>query len=134
MRVLILVGATAVAALLTVLPLALLDDPRHAAAGGLAAVLCLIPAAGTILLARLVGPNDPDATTTVILVGIGLRFGGVVAGTFALGDAVTAAGIGRERFAGWVVFFYLITLTAESVLVMRPSGRRQDSTTPADSP
>jgi hypothetical protein len=124
-RVLILVGATAIAALLTVLPLALLDDPKHAAAGGLAAALCLIPAVGTLLLAGLVG-GGPDSGTTVILVGIGMRFGGVVAGTFLLGDAVTAAGIGRERFAGWVVFFYLMTLTAESVLVMRPSAGRAD--------
>jgi len=128
-RVLILVGATTVAALLTVLPLALLDDPRHAAAGALAVVLCLIPAVGTLLLAGAVGRGDPDRDTTVILVGIGLRFGGVVAGTFALGDVVTAAGIGRERFAGWVVFFYLMTLTAESILLLRPDPR-----TPADSP
>jgi len=133
-RVLILLGATTVAGLLTVLPLALLDDPRHAAAGGLAAVLCLIPAVGTLLLAGAVGRGDPDQHTTVILVGIGLRFGGVVAGTFLLGDAVTAAGIGRERFAGWVVFFYLMTLTAESVLVMRPAAGRPDPKTPADSP
>lgn len=129
MRVLILIGATAVAGLLTVLPLALLDDPNHAAAGGLAAVLCLIPAVGTLLLGGLVGQNDPDTTTTVILVGIGFRFVGVTAGVFLLDGVVTAAGIGRERFAGWAVFFYLMTLTAESVLVLRPGPR-----TPADTP
>ena len=133
MRVLILVGVTAAAALLTVVPLALLDGPTHAAAGGLAAALCLIPAVGTLVLAGLVG-GGPDNRTTVILVGIGLRFGGVVAGTFLLGDAVTAAGIGRERFAGWVVFFYLITLTAESVLVMWPGPGRTAPTPPADAP
>ncbi|QDU23997.1 hypothetical protein [Urbifossiella limnaea] len=129
MRVLILVGATAGAGLLTVLPLALLDDPRHAAAGTLAAALCLIPAVGTLLLAGAVGPGDPDTTTTVILVGIGLRFVGVTAGVFLLDGAVTAAGIGRERFAGWAVFFYLMTLTAESVLLLHPGP-----TPPADSP
>ena len=134
MRVLILVGVTAVAALLTALPLALFDDPRHAAAGGLAAALCLIPAVGTLLLAGAVGRSDPEQHTTVILVGIGLRFGGVVAGTFLLGDAVTAAGIGRERFAGWVVFFYLMTLTAESVLVMRLPAGRPTPTSPGNPP
>ncbi|MFO0799564.1 MAG: hypothetical protein U0804_19005 [Gemmataceae bacterium] len=129
MRVLILVGTTTGVGLLTVLPLALLDDPRHAATGTLAAALCLIPAVGTLLLAGAVGPGDPDATTTVILVGIGLRFVGVTAGVFLLDGAVTAAGIGRERFAGWAVFFYLMTLTAESVLVLRPGP-----TPPADPP
>jgi hypothetical protein len=127
--VLILVGATAAEALLTVLPLALLDDPRHAAAGGLAAVLCLIPAVGTLVLAGVVGRNDPDTTTTVILAGIGFRFVGVTAGVFLLDGAVTAAGIGRERFAGWAVFFYLMTLTAESILILRP-----DPSPPADVP
>lgn len=134
MRVLILVGATTVAALLTVLPLALLDDPRHAAAGGLAAGLCLIPAVATLLLAGVVGRDGPDQGTTVILAGIGFRLGGVVAGTFLLGDAVAAAGIGRERFAGWVVFFYLLTLTVESVLVMRPQQGRPTPTTSGDPP
>ena len=134
MRVLILVGATTVAGLLTALPLALLDDPRHAVAGGLAAALCLIPAVGTLLLAGAAGRGGPDRGTTVILVGIGLRFGGVVAGTFLLGDAVTAAGIGRGRFAGWVVFFYLLTLTVESVLVMRPQPGRPTPTTPGEPP
>ena len=133
MRVLILVGATAVAALLTVLPLALLDDPRHAAAGGLAAALCLIPAVGTLVLAGLVG-NDSDLRTTVILGGIGFRFVGVTAGVFLLDGAVTAAGIGRERFAGWAVFFYLMTLTAESVLVMRPQAGRPTPTNPGNPP
>lgn len=130
---LILVGATALAALLTVLPLALLDDPRHAAAGGLAAALCLIPAVGTLVLAGFVG-TDPDLRTTVILAGIGFRFVGVTAGVFLLDGAVTAAGIGRERFAGWAVFFYLMTLTAESVLVLRPSVRSPDPRPPADVP
>lgn len=120
MRVLVLVGATAVAALATVVPMAALGDPKHAAAGGVAAALCLIPAVGTLLLAGVVGRDGPDRGTTVILAGIGLRFGGVVAGTFLLGDAMTAAGIGRERFAGWVVFFYLVTLTAESALLVWP--------------
>lgn len=130
MRVLILLGATAAAYLLAVVPLAVLDDPRHAAAGGLAAVLCLIPAVGTLLLAGAVGADDPDTVTTVILVGIGLRFGGVTAGVFLLDGAVTAAGIGRERFAGWAVFFYLMTLTAESVLLVRSPGPKTPAVPP----
>jgi hypothetical protein len=133
-RVLILVVATTAAGMLTVLPLALLADPGHAAAGALAAVLCLIPAAGTLLLAGVVGRGDPDRDTTVILAGIGFRFVGVTAGVFLLGDAVTAAGIGRERFAGWAVFFYLMTLTAESVLLVWPLTGRPDPTTPAAPP
>jgi hypothetical protein len=129
-KVLVLVGVTAAVALVTVVPMAVLDDTGHATAGCVAAALCLIPAVGTLLLAGIAGRDDPNVGTTVILTGIGFRFVGVVAGTFLLGDAMAAAGIGRERFAGWVVFFYLITLTAESTLLMWPQTARPDPVNP----
>ena len=76
------------------------------------------------MLADAVARNTPDFGPVAILVGTAMRMTVAVLGVVVLGEALGRVGVGRERFANWVAFLYLITLTIESGLLIRGRNTR----------
>jgi hypothetical protein len=85
-----------------------------------AALICVVPAAGTLAWATWALGDSGENQTAAVLGGTGLRLFAVVGVGMALFFAVpTFAGV---AFFVWLVFFYLVTLTFEVVLLVRRLG------------
>jgi hypothetical protein len=83
-----------------------------------AAVVCLVPAGATLLLAKL---GSPDQRALLILGGSGIRMF-VVLGVVLLLNLTTSY-FQPIGFALWVLVFYLVTLAMEvALLVQEQSG------------
>lgn len=118
MKVLLLVGVTVVAWVLAV-PLAVaVDGSGHWLSGTVAAVLCLLPAVGTLTMLGYTEKKSPAVALGAVLVAPLLRLVVVCLVGGALFWGVPELRAVPIRFVGWVLAFYLITLVAETVLAL----------------
>jgi hypothetical protein len=83
-----------------------------------AALLCLLPTAATLLWCDLVLRGTPEQQLAAVLGGTGLRMVFVVGAALALFYNMPEY-FGFGRFWLWVIVFYLATLALEMVLVVR---------------
>jgi hypothetical protein len=116
--VLYLVGVSAAAWLLAALP------ARHLGGGdpavvhsGTALLLCLLPAAATLLWAGWAGRHSPEQQLLMVLGGTGVRMGVVLGAALALTSLVPY--YHHQGFWLWLLLFYLLTLALEVVLVVK---------------
>ena len=131
MRVLLLVGVTGLAWLGLALAAAAIDGDRHWLPSAAAAVLCLVPAVGTTVLATVTEYRSPVEAIGAVLMAPLIRLVVVLMGGFVLWRAVPAFRDDPARFGAWVLGFYLITLAAETaVLLSRPGSVRPAPTGP----
>jgi hypothetical protein len=124
-KVLWLVAVTlgVVGAALTVAVLA--DGSEHWLPGGVAVVLCLFPAVGTLVAAQMTERRTPVASIGFILVAPLIRLILVLAVGGLLGMAVPGLRASPARFAFWVAGCYLVTLVVETTVLLvgaRPHG------------
>jgi hypothetical protein len=87
---------------------------------GVAALLCLVPTAVTLLWCDLVLGGSPEQQLAAVFGGTGLRMVFVVAVGMVLYFNFEA--FNRTDFWLWVILFYLATLTLEMALVLRRQG------------
>jgi hypothetical protein len=130
-RVLLLCGGSAAFWLLASLPFRILADDRErgnaaVAYAGVAMLLCLIPACGTLLWASRSLNRSPDEQMVAILGGTGLRLFPVALAGFALSQGVPYF----QKYPGfliWLAAAYLFTLTLEIALLLagRPAAEEQ---------
>ncbi len=85
---------------------------------GIAAVLCLVPAAVTLAWATWAVRQSPDQQFAMVMGGTGIRLAAVLVGAFALHQAIPYLR-GPGGYWSWVAVFYLVTLGLETVLVTR---------------
>lgn len=112
----------------------LLDGPDHWLPGGVAVVLCLLPAIGTLIAAQLSERQTPVAAIGFILVAPLIRLILVLAMGGLLGMAVPELKASPARFVFWVAGCYLVTLVTETTVLLvgtKPSG--SPTTLPTDS-
>jgi len=120
----ILIGSTAAMSLLIALPGGLLLGESGVVFPAVAALLCVVPACVTFLLARLTREVAPEQEMFVILGGSGLRMFLVLIGAMAL--KAGAPYFEPFSFLISVLFFYMFTLLIEVMLLVR----RQTEPTP----
>jgi hypothetical protein len=85
-----------------------------------AAVLCLLPMAGTLVWAARALRGAPEQALAAVLGGTGLRILVVMGAAVAL--YLTVPFFHRRSFMIWVVVFYLVTLTLEMGLLLARHG------------
>jgi len=90
-----------------------------------AVVLCLVPAAVTMLWAGWAFRQSPEQQLLMLLGGTGVRMGVVLGAGLVLTMFVPF--FGQPSFWLWLLLFYLITLALEVVLVVkgRPASGAQ---------
>lgn len=115
MRVLLLVAVTAAGCAAAVGVASWTWGPDQVRPAVLAAALCLAPAVASLSLVEWVARRAPAQAAVAVLLGIGLRMAVVVAGVLIVTGGMTDPAA-RDRFVGWVVAMYLLTLAAESAL------------------
>lgn len=92
--------------------------PRFA---GVAALLCLAPAAATLAWVRWAAAGSPERQLLAVMGGMAVRMAFVFGVGLALYHSVPE--FHRVSFWLWVIGFYLVTLTLEVVLVVgRPAA------------
>lgn len=110
------------------------DGYRHWLPSTAAAILCLVPAVGTTVLATATESRPPVEALGAVLLAPLIRLVAVLAGGLALWWVVPAFRPAPARFGAWVLGFYLITLVAETaVLLSRAGGSRSAPSGPAGS-
>ncbi len=119
MKVAVLIAVTLIVAGPAVVVAEFVFGSGHILPATLAAVLCLVPATLTFVLADTVWRRWPDFGPVAVMVGTATRMGVAFLGVLVLGEVLAREGVGRERFAVWVTFLYLITLVVESTLLVR---------------
>lgn len=124
MKVFVLVAVTAAAWGLTVPAAALLDGSGHWLAGSAAAVICLLPAIGTLLMLTRTENLSVVASLGAVMIAPLLRMMVVIAVGFVVGFVVPALRESPARFAGWLLAFYLITLVSETALLVTRAVKR----------
>lgn len=128
-RVLVLLGVS-LAAWLVAAPLAAwADGPGHWLAGGVAAVLCTVPAAATLMLLRFTENRSPVEALGAVMIAPLLRLVVVCAVGGLVWRAVPEFRAAPLRFGGWVLAFYLLTLVTETALAL--SGHAVQAVGPA---
>jgi hypothetical protein len=125
---LLLIGATLACWLLIGLPARWAWGDAALVHCGVAALLCLVPAAATLAWAGWAYGHSPDQQLTTVLGGTGLRLFGVGAGAYALNQSVPyfRADVG-PGFLTWVLVFYLITLALETTLLLAGRPASEDA-------
>ena len=116
-RLSILIGGSLFLWLALLFPAHQLGGDQGVFLSGVALALCLLPAAGTMLL--ISGANKrPELQPLLALAGTGIRLGVVLGGGLLLHLALP------ERFPQafwlWLLVFYMFTLALEMVLLLRP--------------
>jgi hypothetical protein len=94
-------------------------DPTPLLPAVVATGLCLVSAVATLLLADAVLRAAPELGPAAVLGGTGVRLGVAAVGVVLFGDVMGRFGVARETFAFWVAYLYVVTLTAECVLLIR---------------
>jgi hypothetical protein len=93
------------------------DIERNLLQSGVAAGLCLLPTAATLLWCDLVLGSSPEKQLAAVFGGTGIRMAFVLAVSMVL--YFNVQDFNRTGFWLWVVVFYLATLTLEMILVLR---------------
>jgi hypothetical protein len=116
-QLLTLVGGTLGLWLLLALPAGLTWGASALRLSGVAAALCLAPAAATLAWAVWARGRSPEHLLAVAVGGMGLRVAVVVG--VGLTIFLLLPGFRTAGFWGWVLVFYLSTLALEMSLVLR---------------
>jgi hypothetical protein len=90
-----------------------------------ALVLCLCPAAGTMAAIRATEGRSPVEAIGAVLLAPIVRLAFVVLVGVTVWQTVPAFRDAPVRFWAWVSAFYLITLVAETALLLSRAGRRE---------
>jgi hypothetical protein len=109
--------------LLLAIPAYFLGGEADVRFAGVAALLCLIPTAMTLLWLDFASGATPDKQLLAVLGGTGVRMGFVL--TVGLVLFHTLESFHAARFLIWIIVFYLATLTLEMVLVVRHQAARE---------
>jgi len=125
-KVVLLVAVTVVAWAAAVAVAVGLDGPGHWLPSGVAAVLCLVPAVGTMIAVRATADRSPVEAIGAVLVAPLVRLVAVLLVGFGLWQAVPAFRDAPGQFWAWVLGFYLFTLVAETALLLprQPGNER----------
>jgi hypothetical protein len=125
-RLLLLIGGIVGLWLLLSIPAHLLDEEHGLLFSAVAAGLCLLPTAATLVWCDLVLHASPEQQLTAVFGGTGLRLLFVVGAGLVL--YLTREEFRLGRFWVWIVVFYLATLTLEMVLVARRQAEMDKAT------
>ena len=117
-KVLLLIGVTASAWVVSVPAAVAIDGPAHWLAGSVAALLCLVPTIGTLTMLSVTENRSPVAALGAVLIAPLLRLVVVCVAGAGLWRVVPELRDAPLRFGGWVLAYYLITLVAETVLAL----------------
>jgi hypothetical protein len=96
----------------------LVDSASNWLPSGLAALICTLPALGTMALAKYTEGRGPVAALGTVLVAPILRLVFALLIGFALGITVPALKADPARFVFWGLGFYLLTLVVETILIL----------------
>jgi hypothetical protein len=120
LRFLMLVFGTLLPCLLLA-PLALNDwwvDGGHLLYSTVAAVLCLVPSAATLVWCDMVLGKTPEQQLAAVLGGTVVRMAVVISVGLVLFNGIPEV-FGSNAFWLWIIGFYLWTLTVEMAIVLR---------------
>jgi hypothetical protein len=128
-RLLLLLGSCLFLWLLLAGPVYWLLGSQQLLFSAVAAGVCLIPAAGTLILCELAFGKSPEQQLAAVMGGMGIRM------LFVLGLGMTMyyglPGFKSGSFWLWIIGFYLVTLAAEVTIIVRrqaPVDGRQQGT------
>lgn len=122
MRVWRLIGLSLVVWVVAVVVAVGLDGPSHWLASAVAAVLCLVPAVGTMIAVQVTEGRSPVESIGAVLFAPLVRLVVVLLIGVVLWQAVPAFRDDPIRFWAWVSGFYLFTLVAETALLLSRPG------------
>jgi hypothetical protein len=97
-----------------------------------AAVLCLIPTAGTLVWCDLVLGGSPEQQLMAVFGGTAIRIIFVIGVGMVLYQALEE--FHSSKFWLWIIIFYLTTLTLEMVLVVRRQAALDKGSEPHNIP
>ena len=98
-------------------PAYLLNGDEGVLFSAVAAILCLVPTAATLLWCDLVLGGSPEQQLMAVFGGTAIRIVFVIGVAMVLYQALEA--FHSNTFWLWIIVFYLATLTLEMVLVVR---------------
>jgi hypothetical protein len=116
-RLLLLIAVCTAVWLLALGPAWLLGGVEGLTESAIAALLCLVPAAATMLWCDLMLGGAPEQQLAAVMGGTVIRMFFVMAIGMVL--YYTVAALHHNSFWLWIVVFYLATLALEVVLVVR---------------
>lgn len=131
MKLLVLFAVTAVAWATAAGIAAAADGPDHWLPSGVAALLCLLPALGTLAAAGWSERRTPVEAVGFILVAPIIRLLVGLVGGVMLGVLVPALRENPARFAFWGAGLYLVVLVTETALLLvgsKPKGSAPQAT------
>ena len=133
MKALVLIGSSLTCWIAAAGVAVLIDGPGHWLPSGVAVLLCLLPALGTLLLAGWSERKTAVAALGFILIAPLVRLFLVLAVGGLLGFAVPSLRADPARFAFWTAGMYLVTLVAETAVLLagtKPKGGATGANTP----
>lgn len=101
----------------------LVDGPDHWLPSGVAVVLCLLPAVGTLYVAGMTERWSAVESIGFILIAPLIRLLLVLVVGGLLGVAVPDLRAAPARFVFWVAGFYLVTLVTETALLLAKGAK-----------
>ena len=125
MKALVLIGSSLGCWIVAAAVAVLTDGPGHWLPSGAAVLLCLLPAVGTLLLAGWTERRSPVEALGFLLMAPVVRLVVVIGAGVLLGAAVPALRAEPARFAFWGAGMYLVTLVAETTVLLagtKPKG------------
>ncbi len=121
-KALLLVAAPTLAGVLVAGPVGLVFDSRQWVLAAVAFGLCVPPGLATFALVEYLAGTSPYGRLLGLMLGIAVRlvvgFGGGAAWVLLAGPDDSP---GKVAFLLWLLFAYLATLVAETVLLARPA-------------
>jgi hypothetical protein len=124
-RLAILIGGVLALWVLAALPARYLWGDWVLAYSGTAMLLCLVPAAATLLWTGWALRRSPEQQLAVVLGGTGVRLFVVACGALALDRLIPYFQEHKGFLIWWVLVFYLFTLGLETVLVLGGSAKKE---------
>lgn len=122
-RLAVLTGVTLGAWVLLAVPYALFFEGTPLVVTAAAALVCLVPAVLTLFIADRLRERPPEEKIVIVLVSTFLRMGLAIGGGVLLYVLAPAIRDKAGDFVAWGIVFYLVTLAAETGLLVRDSSR-----------
>jgi len=122
-RLMILIGATLCLWIILVIPARWAWGKETVSQSGLAAFICLLPTALTLIWGSSAQRQSPERQLAMVLGSTGLRMITVLG--LALIAFLSIAELHSMGFWVWVLVFYLFTLALEMVLLVREARYQQ---------